>query len=163
MSGVVYHISSTLNLPWIVESGELRPMEISDAGIGFSCLIWATTDGTWSGERGTHGGFYKRFYPTTWTKRTFALVRLTLPGDGFLPLLETGQRLGWRNWSVSNLVGMQFHDALIGVTGHDNWRCREQPLPLSAVLKAEARAYGGRWRPFEISPADVGPDPQPQP
>jgi hypothetical protein len=42
-----------------------------------------------------------------------------------------------------------------GEDGHDQWRCRADPLPLTAVLKAEARTCGGHWRPIDLDPGRV--------
>jgi hypothetical protein len=144
MNKVVYHFTASLNLPWIIESGALKPSRISDAGIGYSTLLWATAkrDG----------------YKTSGAARMgFGdLFRLTLPAEGFLTWSETARQQGWTDCQVATLEWDDW--ARHGEDSHDQWHCRADPLPLAAVLKAEIRirpSVPGCWRRISLDPGLV--------
>jgi hypothetical protein len=150
MSSVVYHHSSTLALPWIVESGELRPSLMSDLGIGITNLLWATAAST---ERTSAAAAVKRNWPARWRRREIELVRFTLPAREFLTLDEIARREGWDPAAVAKMV---VDDQLFRREwNHDQWHCRLDPLPLSAALKVEARSCGGQWRRIVLDPGRI--------
>jgi hypothetical protein len=148
VSKVVYHVSSTLQLPWIVESGELRPYPNEDVGIGHTTFLWATTKRAGIGDQTSYGARLTRTKEAAWQEDLFRLVRFTLPAEGFLTWNETVREEGWTDAAVAELVASDREDC--GEDGQDQWRCRAAPLRLAAVLKVEARTYAGRWRPLDL-------------
>jgi hypothetical protein len=51
----VYHVTTTLQLPWIVESGELRPHPNMDTGIGFTNFLGRRRSAPGTKPPGRHG------------------------------------------------------------------------------------------------------------
>ena len=151
MSKVVYHTTSTLNLPWIIESGELQPALITDIGIGWTKFIWATTKR--AGDKTSGSMWLIRYFGPAWQAGLFGVVRLTLPAKGFLTWREVIRREGWTKIQVARLEADDRRR--IGEDGHAQWRCRYEPLPLANVLKAEVKTFAGRWRPLDLDPGRV--------
>ena len=153
MSKVVYHVSSTLQLPWIVESGELRPYPNEDVGIGHTTFLWATTKRAGIGDQTSYGARLTRTKEAAWQEDLFRLVRFTLPAEGFLTWRETVRQQGWTDAAVAELVASDREH--YGEVSHDQWCCRADPLRLTDVLKVEVRAYAGSWQPIELDPGQV--------
>lgn len=156
-TGLVYHFTDTINLPWILASGELRPCRITDTGIGETCLLWGTTnplgDYTSKAQIAIHsdqGGQYFR-------KGFFHLVRFTMAADEFVTWKETIAASGWTAEQVTALV--EDDRRKYGEFGHDRWRLRRDPLPLSRVLKVETTSYDdaetGQWHALDINKRGV--------
>lgn len=91
MTSRVFHFSSTLALPWIIEDGELRPS--ADEFIGNQRYLWATRNP--AGEK-TSLAIYTLDRNNAadetadeWYQHGQAqLVRFTLPDRGFIPWRE---------------------------------------------------------------------------
>lgn len=151
MADTIFHVTNTLHLPWLVESGELRPHTNELAGIGRVTFLWATSNP--HGDRTAGAMISADYHQAGWHEDLFRLVRLTLPGDAFLPWCQIVEMSNWTPAEVAKLVALDHRK--FGEYGHEHWRCRHDPLPLDRVLKAECRAYGGRWRPIDLDPARV--------
>jgi hypothetical protein len=151
MMNEIYHTTSTLQLPWIVESGELRPSPNSDTGIGESVLLWGRTkkveDMTSSAVAAT------KYRKAAWREDLFRLVRFALPAEGFLTWKEAVHQQGWTDVAVAEMVADDHRRH--GKFNHSRWCCRADPLPLTNVLKVEARRYVGRWQPIELDPGRI--------
>ena len=87
----VFHFTDTINLPWILASGELRPTWNGDTGIGRTRFLWGTTnpdgDLTSGPQIRIHGSTERE-----WRAGAFHLVRFTLRLTNSLP----GTRLSRR-------------------------------------------------------------------
>lgn len=147
----VYHLTNTLHLPWIIESGELRPHTNHLPGVGAVSYHWATANRT--GDKTAMAVMVAKDRPLPWEEDLYRLVRFSLPGDAFLTWTEIIRRDGFTADQVAERVESDHKHH--GEFGHDKWRCRQDPLPLDQVLKVEARTYSGRWRPIDISPDRV--------
>jgi hypothetical protein len=147
----VYHVTSTLQLPWIVESGELRPYPTRDNGIGDTVFLWGSAKR--SGDKTGYAARMAQAKEVAWREDLFRPVRFTLPAEGFLTWNEIVLRQGWTDDQVAALVAYdrKHHDE----DGHDQWHCRADPLPLADVLRAEARTYSGRWRTNDLDPGRI--------
>jgi hypothetical protein len=153
----VYHMTDSINLPWILASGELRPTWISDTGIGRTRFLWATVnpdgDLTSGPQIRIHGSMESK-----WRAGVFHLVRFTLAADEFFTWNEIVQASNWTPEEVAALI----EDDLVrhGATDHQNWRLRHDPIPLSRILKVETTSYEDReteaWWPLDIRPRRRG-------
>jgi len=139
----VYHFTDTCRLPWIIESGALRPSTNFIGGFPKD-FLWATTDA--AGDRtASAGGPQQKVY----RDGAVQLIRLTLPGDAFGDWREAvARRPEWTDEHVEMLLGMARRLRV----DERKWRCRVDPLPMSAVMAAHAKSYrGGRWVPIEAT------------
>jgi hypothetical protein len=151
MKKPVYHITDTINLPWILASGELRPTWNSDTGIGRTRFLWGTTDSlgdyTSGPQMRLHGSADRE-----WQAGVFHLVRFTLAADEFFTWTEIVELSNWTTEEVAALV--EDDQRRHGEYGHENWRLRHDPIPLSRVLKVEITSYEDagteRWWPLDI-------------
>jgi hypothetical protein len=143
VSDVVYHISNTMRLPWIVAAGELRPSKA--APIDF---LWASTNPR--GDRTACFNDLGRSRDELYeTPGTVELVRWTLPATGFIPWREIKRlSLGFTKQEIESLERSAREDW--GEHGVDKWRLRLDPLPLSTVIKVEV-PWQGRWTPVEAT------------
>jgi hypothetical protein len=147
----VFHFTDTINLPWILAGGELRPCWIVDAGIGRNRFLWGTTnpqgDYTSGAQSRIHGSLERE-----WRAGVFHLVRFKLAADEFSTCSEIVCASNWTPEEVAELI--ESDQRLYGEYGHKRWRLRHDPLPLSRVLKVETTSYDdaetGRWWPLDI-------------
>jgi hypothetical protein len=152
-SDVVYHYTDTVYLPWILANGELQP-SVTDLFPDVTPLryLWGTTnplgDYTTRPLRQIHQGGLEE----EWQAGVFDLVRFTLPANAFLSFSEILQFSDWTPEQAAALV--EYDRRAYGETGHDMWRCRQDPLRLADVLKVETTSFGDaeteRWRPLDI-------------
>jgi hypothetical protein len=149
----VFHFTDSARLPWILETGELRP---HDDGIG--AFLWATTQEY--GDYTAHG--FESYF-----KRMGALVRMTLHASDFKPWDTI--RAGLPKKVMPRVEKMEKH-----VHRHwdiEGWRLRPDPLPLSRVIEIEVRLpvplyvfdddsrYWETWRPVDtVKDIIVKPD-----
>jgi hypothetical protein len=137
----VYHFTDTGRLPWIVAEQQLRPGRNQIGGYPDPDFVWATTsaygDRTASGMYGYRGG------------RT-ALVRLTLHAEDFEPWLGVGER--YPQWTPEQVHRLEAAARKRGETCFDAWRIRTEPLPLSRIIRVEAKFYTGSWWDIELGP-----------
>ena len=152
----VFHFTDTINLPWILASGELRPCWIVDAGIGRNRFLWGTTnplgDYTSGAQSRIHGSMERE-----WQAGVFHLVRFTLAADEFFTWSEIVRASNWTPEEVATLI--ESDHRLYGEYGHKRWRLRQDPVPLSRVLKVETTSYDDaeteRWWPLNIGARGV--------
>ena len=127
----VYHFTSTLALPWIVASGELRPSTYRD---DTNHYLWATTSP--AGERTALASDHCK--NDDWEQGRVLLVKFTLPDTGFVPFVKI--RKTWTPQQAATWLPLK-DLARFGVS---KWRCRRDPLPLSSVLRVDVKIYGER-------------------
>jgi hypothetical protein len=163
---VVYHFTTTANLPWILASGALMPTRCVDVGLGVSHFLWGTSDPTgdptaapfrkvhWhdAGDRDCYS------HGHNWYSGEMRIVRFTLPGNAFLSWRETQQFEGWSPQQIADVIAQDHQD--YGVFDHDTWRLRRDPLRLADVLAVEWTSYDDReterWHAIDISdPAKI--------
>ncbi len=96
-------MTDTINLPWILASGELRPTWNSDTGIGRTRFLWGTTspdgDLTSGPQIRIHGSKERE-----WLAGAFHLVRFTLAADEFSTWNEIVQASNWTPEEVTALI-----------------------------------------------------------
>jgi hypothetical protein len=152
---VVYHFTDTLALPWIIESGALRPHAKLLVGIGRTdAFVWATTnpagDKTARAMVVAAGG-----EPEEALKQNrYRLVRLTLRAKSFRPWAKVVRKEGWTPGQLAELADDDYKRGC-EVGYQDQWRVRSTRLPLANVLKAEAKTFAGPWRRIELDPGQV--------
>ena len=98
----VYHLTNTLHLPWIIESGELRPHTNHLPGVGAVSYHWATANRT--GDKTAMAVMVAKDRPLPWEEDLYRLVRFSLPGDAFLTWTEIIRRDGFTADQVAELV-----------------------------------------------------------
>ncbi|WP_018263343.1 hypothetical protein [Methylobacterium sp. WSM2598] len=134
MSSALYHHTDTARLAWILRSGQLRPGSNQIPGLPRQDFLWATTaaagDATASASR-----------DALRAGRTRA-VRFGLRADDFLAWPEiVGQHPESTVEHVAHLERLA-----AGRSSPRTWRCRSTPLPSSAWLGVETKAYADkRW------------------
>lgn len=148
---VVYHVTSTLQLPWIVASGELRPYPNLLRGIGHITALWGTTKKT--GDKTALAALTAKRRKLGWRENLFQLVRFTLPAEYFFTWNEVVSMSDWTPEQVAALV--ESDRKHFGEDGQAQWRLRHDPLRLVDVVKVEAKAYGRGWKPIELDPGRV--------
>jgi hypothetical protein len=153
----VFHFTDTINLPWILASGELRPTWNSDTAIGRTHFLWGTTnpdgDLTSGPQIQIHGSTERE-----WRAGAFHLVRFTLAAYEFSTWNEIVQASNWTPEEVAALI--EDDKRRYGRSGHKRWRLRHDPIPLSRVLKVETTSFEDaeteKWWPLEIRPRRRG-------
>ena len=137
----VYHFTCTARLPWIVAAGELQPGRNQIGGYPVD-FLWATTnlqgDRTASAELGYVAGMT-------------ALVRLTLHAEDFELWPAILKR--FPQWTPEHVRRLEAVARRRGETNFEHWRARAEALPLSRVIRVEAKVYTGKWQ--TIDPSEV--------
>ena len=152
---------STLALPWIIADGKLRPS--ADGFIGNRRYLWATRNPV--GEK-TSLAIYTLDRNNTADETTdelyqygqAQLIRFTLPDRGFIPWQEFVRTPTFTKRERARLAKFDSNKN----TDHKNWCVLPRALPLSSVLKVEAKLYGDDWRPIKATKKnciDVSDDP----
>jgi hypothetical protein len=146
MTDVVYHFTCTARLPWIIATKELRPgrNQVGNYPVDF---LWATTR-----DQGDRTAAAMK----TYRKGQLPLVRLTLPAGDFEAWPAILAR--FPQWKPEHIEKLQNAARNLGETNFSCWRARAEPLPLSRVIKSEAKTYTGSWKPIELDSLP-GPDP----
>jgi hypothetical protein len=144
---VVYHFTDTVHLPWIIESGDLRPGNNRIGNFPNNDFLWATTEPVGDRTSSSQSDDYRELY----RKGIIQLVRFTLPAEAFTDWREMiGRYPAWTSDHVEMLVRAARE---VGETGDlSKWRCRDQPLPITSAVAVEAKSYlGGRWMPINAT------------
>ena len=141
---VVYHFSDTLRLPWILESGELRPNPARIVGLP-PHFLWATTSKI--GDRTSSAA--DPAVLKLWREGELQLVRFVLKAAEFENWEEAARLSSWTKIETEALKKAARH---LGEPNTGNWRSRSGPLPISSALRVEAKSYrGGRWVPLHVN------------
>jgi hypothetical protein len=152
MTSVVYHFTTTLQLPWIVESGELRPYP-KDLVVGVCSYLWATVATTPGvGDRTARAALLSVSLKKAWREDQFRLVRFTLPAKSFLTWREVVRREGWTPEQLAAQTAADCKHYGCEPGYQEQWRCRAVPLPLRDVIKVETLRHAGRWRRIALDP-----------
>ena len=142
MEELVYHFSSSAHLPWILESGELRPGSNKIGGLPLD-FLWATTNPRGSRTSSAMVGAWK----DAWRRGSTRAVRFTLPTEAFTTLPDTLQR--FPQWTNEHVTALKGSASRFGDSDIEGWRCRAKPLPIGPEIQIDTRAYDGDWRPLE--------------
>jgi hypothetical protein len=135
----VYHFTDTARLPWIIESGELRPSKNRIGGLPLD-FLWATTD-----ERGCRSAAQD---PTLYRQGGIPIVLFTLQAADFAPWRETA--LTVPSWTADHMSMLEASAKKLG-DDPGRWNVRVEPLSLASVIAVSAKAYIGGWRPIEAT------------
>ena len=109
MDRTVYHFTDTARLPWILQSGELRPGANRIGGFPHPDFLWATTS-----ERGARSAAASMQGFRTGLTR---MVRFILHADDFeawrdmVRQFRPGRRIRFRGWSGSPATSLRSHGA----------------------------------------------------
>ena len=159
----VYHFTSSLHLPRILRSGELRPLivtearkkyELSLAGFGATAMpsvdfLHATSEShgepTATPEYWDDGDGY--------ANGKWARVRFTLEAEDFEPWRDVARRNGYSEQQIKKLQDLGRE------RGSDtrNWVSREKPLPISRIIAihTQDQINGDEWRLLSDGTKDV--------
>jgi hypothetical protein len=146
VSKFAYHHTDTVRLPWIIETGELRPALNNRVGFPTD-FLWATTNEL--GDRTSSA-----MSPEGRRLRRNGLsqfVRLTLDPADFSSFPEMIKR--HPEWTKNHIDLLIRGAKAMGEDCIGRWLCRDQALPLTRVIRAEAKSYAaGRWVEIDLSP-----------
>lgn len=149
---IVYHHTSTRNLPFIVEAGELNSSAVGPDKWFGKVFIWGSTvpDGDPSAaiHRPAHGPHREMGY--------VLMVRFAFPASRFTPWAEIKRKYMKTKKDREFVREWQKLDEQIGVDVN-TWWLRIKPLPIAAALAVEVKGYGrrDRWRPIDMSPSNL--------
>jgi hypothetical protein len=145
MINTVYHFTDTIRLPWIIETGELRPSSNRIGGFPQDPL-WATTSD--NGDKTS--AVFGKGARDVWRKGFSQLIRFTLDSDDFSEWKDVvGRDPDWTSDHVARLV---LSAKALGEPDTSKWRARREPLLLNRVLAVHAKSYSGSgWKPIEAS------------
>lgn len=128
----VYHFTDTARLPYILDSGVLRPGRNRIGGFPDPDFLWATAQSV--GDRTASGSNSYR------TMRT-RLVRFTLDRADFVPWREIIK--SFPQWTETHVDRLE--TTAKGMSDPNDWLCRAEPLNLSKVIRVESRSYNSPW------------------
>ncbi|MDN3274755.1 hypothetical protein QWJ07_10900 [Frankia sp. RB7] len=135
----LYHFTDTARLPWIVDSGQLRPGRNRIGGYPSPDFLWATSD-----PRGDGSASMER--ADGYRSGRVRQIRFTLERDKFFPWSEVlARHPSWTPDQVERLerVGRKMKSNSV------DWWCRIEPLPLREIGEICWRSYtDNRWRPL---------------
>ena len=141
----VYHFTDSLHLPWIVESGELRPYINRLKGIGNIQYLWGTTNPL--GDKTAQALMRQNINDNDEDYQFCSVqtIRFTLPPAGFVPWRDIKRRSPWTKQQIEELEADDRER--FGEYGQAKWRCRRKALPIKSALKIEA--WRGGWVPIK--------------
>jgi hypothetical protein len=140
----VYHFTCTARLPWILDSGELRPGRNKIGGFPDPDFLWATTSAL--GDRSASGS------AQGYRDGRVRLVRFALRAEDFTPWPEAAQ--AFPAWTPSAIARLE--KAAAGKSSPTTWRCRAAPLRRDRWLSIETRSYVSKiWRPLPLDTQPV--------
>jgi hypothetical protein len=136
---ILYHFTDTARLPWILDSGELRPGRNAIGGYPDPDFLWATEsangDGTASGGRDGYRSGRVR------------MVRISLNAKDFFPWACVPER--HPAWTHDHIVRLE--RSAQGKSSPGNWWCRGGRLPLGSVRSIDTRSWNGfGWEPLPL-------------
>lgn len=142
----VYHFTDTARLPWILQSGDLRPGTNRLGGYPLPDFLWATTD-----QRGDRSAAMSyRHYRSGQTR----VVRFALQAEDFEPWPDITRRFpAWTTEQIARLERTARSSSAL-------WRCRTEPLQRDRWVAIATRSQlDGGWKPFPLDAAIIsGPD-----
>ncbi|XIA64960.1 hypothetical protein ACFIOY_00270 [Bradyrhizobium sp. TZ2] len=140
-----YHYTDTIRLPWIIESGELRPGTNRIGGYPQD-FLWATTSESGDRTSSAMSPLCKKLYREGILWR----VRLTLNAADFTSFSDIGKSCP--EWTSGHTAQLIKSAAYMGERHPCKWLCRSEPLSLAKIIRAEAKSYaGGQWIEIDLS------------
>jgi hypothetical protein len=136
----VYHFTDTARLPWILQSGELRPGLTRPEGWPAD-FLWATKRSELDGTS------------SAWTavqsfdaRAAIRAVRITLPAGAFL---QWSQVRRFPEWERRHIDTLERHAK--GKSRPADWMIRAEPLAVSEWLLVETRgAQDNQWSRLDV-------------
>jgi hypothetical protein len=142
----VYHFTDTPRLSPIIETCELRP-GTNRFGEYPQDFLWATTNpiGDRTSSAMSPAGL------KLWRSGASQLIRFTLDAKDFGTFSEALRNCP--EWTADQIARLKRSNAAMGGGDTNKWRCRSEPLPLTKVLRVEAKSFAaGRWVEIDVSP-----------
>jgi len=139
MADIVYHFTCISRLPWIIAAKELRPGRNQIGNFPSPDFLWATTR--------SQGDRMASVSVQGYRNGVTAVVRLTLHAEDFEPWPAITAR--FPQWTTDHIKRLEQAARHKGETNRDCWRARAEPLPLTRVVRAEAKTYYN-WEPVEL-------------
>lgn len=140
----VYHFTDTIRLPWILQSGELRPGLARPEGWPAD-FLWATKNPILDGTSSAAAAIQSSFNPAA-----FRAVRIALPASAFVRWSSVPER--FPGWTRDHIDGLEWHAR--GKSRPQDWMVRADPLPREKWLSVETRgSYDAQWFPLDTSRA----------
>jgi hypothetical protein len=136
MSKALYHFTDTARLPWIADSGELRPGRNRIGGFPDPDFVWATTS--------EHGDRTASASREAWHSGATLLVRFTVAPDDFMPWHAVPEV--FPQWTPQQAARLEAAAQKKGETDFGKWYCRAEPLPLDRILNCETRTWTKPWQ-----------------
>jgi hypothetical protein len=141
-----HHFTDTIRLPWIIESGELRP-STNRIGNYPRDFLWATTSESGDRTSSAMSPSCDQLYRDGSLQR----VRLTLDAADFTSFHDI--TTDCPEWTSDHNAQLTMAAAAMGRCDTSKWLCRAEPLSLVKVVRAEAKSYAaGRWVEIDLSP-----------
>ncbi|MCK4207180.1 hypothetical protein J3U99_20640 [Brucella pituitosa] len=140
MNDNVYHFTTSAQLPWIIDSGELRQSIVKVSDFPNPDFIWATSDSR--GDRTATG-----MMADAYRDGGLMMVRFTLSARDFFPWASVqSHNASWNNKHVEKLEKIAKADGV----NPANWWCRDENLDLDKVLIIHWRSYANNtWKVFD--------------
>ncbi len=135
----LYHFTCTARLPWIVDENGLRLYRNQIGGLRSPDFLWATTSSLVDPAVSEIEGY---------REHVAALVRLTLFSEDFEPWSSIIARLSPS--TIEHMRRLEANARPRGQEGFELWHARTEPLPLSRIIRAEAKTYTGSWQAIEL-------------
>ncbi|UWU29139.1 hypothetical protein N2600_03975 [Rhizobium sp. WSM1274] len=135
---LAYHYTSSMHLPWILASGELRPSGNNIRNFPSPDFVWATT--TVDGDRTASASTSHRAYRAGMMLQ----VRVTFDASHFFAWQEVGVK--FPQWTGAH-IGTLEASARAMRSNPATWLCRDQPLSLQHAMAFDIRSYASsKWR-----------------
>lgn len=130
----LYHFTDTARLPYILQSGELRPGRNKIGGYPDPDFLWATAQ--MMGDRTASAGS-----GATYRSSVVRLVRISFERKHFRPWREIVKDYPqWTDFQIERL-----ERSAKGMSNPSDWWCRADPLGLSDCLFIETKSYTSPW------------------
>jgi hypothetical protein len=141
MSDPIYHFTDTARLPWIITSGELRPVrnKIDPAS---TALLWATTDPRSDRSASAMSGSSSDAYRAGKSR----LVRFALDPAAFFPWCDLKQH--FPDYPQAAIDRLERNAFAMGQRDTSVWYCRAEPLRVAGCTIATRSRADPRWRPL---------------
>lgn len=157
----VYHFTSSMHLPRILASGELRPLIITEARKKFELSLAGFGATAMPSVDFVHATSNSQQEPTAtleydsdgYDAGKWARVRITLEANDFEPWREVARHNGYSEPQIKMLENLGRE------RGSDTrkWVSREKPLPISRIvaIHTQDRINGDQWRLLSDGTKDV--------
>jgi hypothetical protein len=142
----VYHFTDTARLPWILQSGELRPSTNYMEEYPPPNFLWATIDRGGDRSATLNHQHYR--------SGQMRMVRFTLQAEDFEPWHDITPR--YPAWTTEQIERLEWSARSSSAL----WRWRTEPLPRDRWVAIDTRShFDTRWKPFPLDTTVIsGPE-----